>query len=66
MKEINEYKIASNFSPNELIAEVNQLIKEGWQPTGGVFILQSQFPENVGEGIAGIQTVTYQAMVRIA
>ena len=41
MKKIIEYKIASGESKYELQEEVNELIKQGWQPYGEICIKKS-------------------------
>jgi hypothetical protein len=38
MKKIVEYKVVKFTSDKELVNVVNSLIKEGWQPLGGVSI----------------------------
>lgn len=35
MSKIKDYKIVSNNSVEKLVEEVNRLMSEGWQPSGG-------------------------------
>lgn len=66
MKEVTEYTVISHYAPADLRDEVNKLIKEGWIPTGGICITQSPFTQEVGDGIAKVQTISHQAMVKLA
>ena len=61
---ITEYKVVMGVTPNELVKEVNRLIAEGWEPTGGVFITQSPTSEKTGDFIKD-QTFSFQAMVKL-
>jgi hypothetical protein len=55
-----EYNILKAFSPADLIKEVNDAIKDGWQPLGGPIVVVTHAPS---PGIPG-QTLTMQAVVR--
>lgn len=61
---ITEYKIVTTNAPAELINEVNNLIKEGWVPTGGITVVQTDFVRET-EGHLGKQSITMQAMVKL-
>jgi hypothetical protein len=53
---IVEYKIAVASNPEALAAEVNRLIKDRWQPFGGLVVVR--------EPMAGIMQSFMQPMVR--
>jgi hypothetical protein len=38
-----EYKIISAFAPDELCFQVNQNIKDGWRPQGGISVDKTAF-----------------------
>ncbi len=65
MDKITEYKIVSVVSPAELVKEVNELIQEGWIPTGGLTITQSPVSAKVEGGYLANQTFSHQAMVKL-
>lgn len=62
-QKIIEYKIVMDKSPADLTKQINELIKEGWIPTGGVFITQSP-PKKEGDFIV-VETHSHQAMVKL-
>lgn len=64
MQKITEYQIVTERVPNDLVKKVNELIKEGWQPTGGIFIIQSPLQKKELDYIA-VETYTSQAMVKL-
>ena len=64
MNAITEYQIVSHKIPDELVKTINEMIKEGWQPAGGVFVLQSPLSENKGAYVVA-ETLTHQAMVKL-
>ena len=51
-----EYKIAIASTPENLVAEVNKLIKDRWQPCGGMTVTR--------EVVSGIGQTFMQPMVR--
>jgi hypothetical protein len=51
-----EYKIVVASTPEKLVAEVNKLMKDRWQPCGGIVVTR--------EVVTGIQQLFMQAMVR--
>ncbi len=51
-----EYKIAIASTPENLVAEVNKLIKDRWQPCGGMVVTR--------EVVSGIRQSFMQPMVR--
>jgi hypothetical protein len=51
-----EYKIAVASTPDALVAEVNKLIKDRWQPCGGMCVVR--------EVVAGIMQSFMQPMIR--
>ncbi|MGO9244241.1 MAG: hypothetical protein ACLPT4_15455 [Verrucomicrobiia bacterium] len=53
---IVEYKIAIASSPDALIAEVNKLIQDQWQPFGGLVVTR--------EALSGLMQSFMQPMVR--
>ena len=53
---VMEYKIAIASSPESLVAEVNKLIKDRWQPSGGMCVSR--------ETVSGIMQSFMQPMVR--
>jgi len=53
---IVEYKIAIASSPDALVAEVNRLIQEQWQPFGGLIVTR--------EALSGLMQSFMQPMVR--
>jgi hypothetical protein len=53
---IVEYKIAIASSPDALVAEVNKLIQEQWQPFGGLIVTR--------EALSGLMQSFMQPMVR--
>jgi hypothetical protein len=62
MNTITEYKIVSALSPKELSDAVNEMIKEGWQPTGGICI--AQVPSANEGGLVTFEAMAYQAMIK--
>ncbi len=64
MQQITEYKIVMSQAPAELAKLINELIKEGWIPTGGVAITQSPVSKQVGDYLA-TETMSHQAMVKL-
>lgn len=62
---ITEYKIVSDPSPAGLTQSVNDLVQDGWVPTGGVTVVQSPAVERIGEDIR-VQSFSFQAMVKKA
>ena len=50
------YKIAIASTPEDLVAEVNKLIKDRWQPCGGIVVTR--------EIVSGIRQSFMQPMVR--
>jgi hypothetical protein len=53
---VTEYKIAMASTPDALVAEVNKLIKDRWQPCGGMCVTR--------EVVAGIRQSFMQPMIR--
>ena len=53
---ITEYKIAIASTPDALAAEVNKLIKDRWQPCGGMCVSR--------ETLSGIMLTFMQPLVR--
>jgi hypothetical protein len=53
---IVEYKIAMASSPDALVAEVNKLIQDQWQPFGGMVVTR--------EALSGLMQSFMQPMVR--
>jgi hypothetical protein len=53
-----EYRIAIASTPENLVAEVNKLIKDRWQPCGGMVVTR--------EVVSGIRETFMQPMVREA
>jgi hypothetical protein len=51
-----EYKIAIASSPDNLAAEVNKLVKDRWQPCGGMCVSR--------ETVSGIMQSFMQPMIR--
>ena len=51
-----EYKIAIASTPDGLAAEVNKLIKDRWQPSGGICVSR--------ETVSGIMLTFMQPLVR--
>ena len=39
-----EYRVISESKMKDLVREVNDAIKEGWRPQGGVSVAKSLFP----------------------
>jgi hypothetical protein len=64
MDNIAEYTILTATSPQDLIKYVNEHIKQGWEPTGGVQFVISPQETNLGGGYIGVQTVCIQAMIK--
>ena len=64
MDAITEYKIVMATTPVELVNEVNELIKVGWIPTGGIVITQSPASQQIGDYV-GVQTFSHQSMVKL-
>jgi hypothetical protein len=62
-QKIIEYKIVMDKSPADLTKQINELIKDGWIPTGGVFITQGQ-PMRKGD-FTVVETHSHQAMVKL-
>lgn len=62
MDKISEYTIVTCKSPNELIAEVNRKITEGWTPIGGVVVITGPM-KTTNLGVAQ-ETWSSQTMVR--
>lgn len=58
-----EYEIASNGSQGGLVEDINDLIKDGWQPIGGISILHHQW-ENERKGYTEEETTFYQAILK--
>jgi hypothetical protein len=59
MRNIEEYKLISSHSPQEMISEVNKMISDGWQPFGS--------PQVVAPVLNETPAPLYsQAMVRYA
>ena len=61
MESIKEYTIVGGISTEELISFVNEKIKEGWHPIGGVSVILGepvQHPNMVQNSIS------QQAMIR--
>ena len=58
-----EYEIAFNDTQVGLVEDVNDLIKNGWQPIGGVSILHRQW-EDDREGCTDEETIFYQAVLK--
>jgi len=53
---IVEYRIAIASSPDALVAEVNKLIQDQWQPFGGLIVTR--------EALSGLMQSFMQPMVR--
>jgi len=51
-----EYRIATSSTPEGLVEEVNKLMKERWQPVGGICVVRDM--------VAGIRQSFMQPMVR--
>ena len=51
-----EYRIVIASSPEALVAEVNKLIKDRWQPCGGLVVTR--------EVVSGIRQMFMQPMIR--
>ena len=66
MSKFTEYKIVMATSPAELSKTINEMLKDGWVPTGGVFITQSPVSKPVTGGYLETQTFSHQAMVKLA
>ena len=64
MQKVTEYKVVMAKSPNELTTTINQMLTEGWIPTGGIFITQSPITKQVGDYIS-VETSSHQAMIKI-
>ncbi|MBS1926597.1 MAG: DUF1737 domain-containing protein [Bacteroidetes bacterium] len=62
-RKITEYKIVIEKSPADLTKTINEMIKEGWIPTGGIFMTQSP-PHKEGDFIV-VETRSHQAMVKL-
>jgi hypothetical protein len=45
MNIIKEYMVIHDFGKDGLVQQVNQLIKEGWQPLGGIMLHKLEMPE---------------------
>lgn len=56
---ITDYKIISDNAVNDLEKQVQELIKNGWQPIGGVDTFV--FTDNSGQQ----HTITNQAMIKV-
>ena len=52
----SEYKIVTASTPEKLVAEVNNLIRDRWQPCGGMVVTR--------EVVSGIRETFMQPMVR--
>ena len=65
MSQITEYKVVMGITPNDLVSQINDLINEGWIPTGGVTILQSPVTKEIGGGLISNETNSFQAMVKL-
>jgi hypothetical protein len=55
LNEVNEYRIVSANDANALAAEVTRLVREGWQPIGGLQVVCPVLP-------SGAAPAFYQAM----
>ena len=55
LSEVNEYRIVSGSDANALAAEVTRLVREGWQPIGGLQVVCPVLP-------GGAVPAFYQAM----
>jgi hypothetical protein len=53
---VTEYKIATASTADGLVAEVNKLIKDRWQPCGGICVSR--------ETVSGIMQSFMQPMIR--
>lgn len=62
-QKIIEYKIVTAKTADEITKTINQMITEGWIPSGGVSITQGPFQREGGSIIA--ETHTHQAMVKL-
>lgn len=58
MNKIKQYTIVFDLAPNDLIKKVNDMIKDGWQPIGGI-ALGIMHPEGDHQ-----KTIQLQAMVK--
>lgn len=58
-----EYEIAFSDSQVGLVEDVNDLIKDGWQPIGGVSVLHRQW-ENERKGYTEEEIIFYQAVLK--
>jgi hypothetical protein len=56
MMRVTEYKIAIASTPENLMTEVNKLIKDRWQPCGGMVVTRKV--------VSGIMQTYMQPMVR--
>jgi hypothetical protein len=67
MQKATEYQIVTGKSPNELTQSVNELIKNGWVPTGGVFIVQSPVTKQTpNPNYVSVETWSHQAMIKVS
>lgn len=62
MKKVIEYTIISGQVPLDFINTINDLIKDGWQPIGGICMTQS--PPYKDGNFTVTETRCYQAMVK--
>jgi hypothetical protein len=63
-KKITEYKVVMAKSPIELTTTINQMLTEGWIPTGGIFITQSPITKQQGDYTV-VETYSHQAMIKV-
>lgn len=57
LNEVNEYYIVSTSDAAKMSAEVSRLVREGWQPLGGLQVICPVLP-------SGPAPAFYQAMAR--
>lgn len=64
MQQIKEYTIVMGKTPKDLIAKVNEMISEGWQPIGGVVVTQGPVVQSPNPNYVMTETFSHQTMVR--
>ena len=61
-----EYILVKKTDANELITEINSLINEGWQPSGGVSIAFGRIRNTTGGNKDWVEVLFHaQAMIKV-
>lgn len=64
MQKVTEYKIVVSKSPGELTDTINEMLKDGWVPTGGIFVTQSPVQRQQGNYTV-VESYSHQAMIKV-